>query len=100
MFIFSGTVGFNSFHGCIKCTTIGEYDKKGRHMSFPQIGCPLRTDHSFRSKLDEDHHKFDSPLLKLPINMIDDFIIADSLHLLDLGKQKLSFLYLKWAIIM
>lgn len=54
-------------------------------MSFPRINCPLRTDESFRKKSDDGHHKEDSPLLKLPINMVDDIIIADSLHLFDLG---------------
>ena len=83
-----GVVGFSAFHGCIKCTTVGEYDRAGRHMSFPNTNCPLRTDESFRQKHDEDHHKEDSPLLDLPINMVDQVIVADSLHLLDLGVMR------------
>ncbi|XP_017467821.1 PREDICTED: uncharacterized protein LOC108360143 [Rhagoletis zephyria] len=85
-----GTVGFNAAHGCIKCTVVGEFDKKGRHMSFPRIDCPLRTDESFRNKTDQDHHKDDSPLLELPINIVEDVIIADSLHLF-------FFYYVNWT---
>lgn len=56
-------------------------------MSYPRTHCSRRTDTEFRSKTDEDHHKVESPLIKLiGINMIEDFIIADSLHLFDLGK--------------
>lgn len=85
VFWYLGTVGFNSSHGCIKCTVCGVYDRGGRHMSFPQINCPLRTDRNFREKWDDDHHKEDSPLLQLPIDMVDQIIIADFLHFLHLG---------------
>lgn len=82
-----GTVGFNSYHGCIKCSTVGEYDKTERHMSFPNINCLRRTNESFRNNTDEEHHKEVTPLIELPIDMVEDIIIADSLHLLDLGKK-------------
>lgn len=83
----TGTPGSNAENGsCIKCTVIGEWDKKGRHMSYPRIHCPPRTDESFRYKIDEDHHKEHTPLTDLPIDMIEDFVVADSLHLFDLGK--------------
>lgn len=83
-----GTVNFNHYHGCGKCTTLGEWDKKGHHMSFPRIDAPRRSDFSFRSRSDEDHHKIDSPIEELKINMVEDFPVADSLHLLDLGIMK------------
>lgn len=65
-------------------------------MSFPQIDCPPRTNEAFRQKVDGDHHitevgtevPIPSPLESLPINMIKDFPIADSLHLIDLGIMK------------
>lgn len=88
IFFIAGTVGFNSYHGCMKCTVIGEYDRKGRHMSFPRTDMPLRTDHSFRNRLDPDHHKEKSPIEDLPIDLVNDFTIADALHLLDLGVMK------------
>lgn len=84
----AGTVGFNGRHGCIKCTVEGEYDKKGRHMSFPKIDCPRRTNESFRNQTDSDHHKCVTPLIKLPIDMVGDVIIADSLHLFHLGEMR------------
>lgn len=54
-------------------------------MSFARINCPLRTDQSFRNKCDSDHHKEDTPLLHLPIDIVQDIIVSDSLHLIDLG---------------
>lgn len=57
-------------------------------MSYHRIGSSLRTDHSFRQRIDEDHHKENSPLESLNINMVDDFPVADSLHLLHLGVMK------------
>lgn len=64
---------------------VGQWDKKGRHMSYPRFDCPRRTDESFRNKTDEDHHKEDTPLTDLPIDMVEDFVVVDSLHLFDLG---------------
>lgn len=55
---------------------------------FPRFGCPKRNDEDFRAKKYGQHHKADSPLLELPINMIDDFVVGDALHLLDLGIMK------------
>lgn len=63
---------------------VGQWDKKGRHMSYPRFDCPRRTDESFRNKTDEDHHKEDTPLTDLPIDMVEDVVVADSLHLFDL----------------
>nr|CAI5843559.1 unnamed protein product [Callosobruchus analis] len=81
-----GTPGRNAENSsCIKCIVTGEWDQRGRHMSYPKIDCPKRTDLSFRNKLDVDHHKYHSPLTELPIDMIEDFVVADSLYLLDLG---------------
>lgn len=46
---------------------------------------PARTDTTFRNRTDPDHHKMDTPLEKLPIDMIKSIPVSDSLHLLDLG---------------
>lgn len=78
---------------------VGEWDKKGRHMSYPRVHCPRRTDEQFRLKFDEDHHKHDTPLCRLiGIDMIEDFIVADSLHLFDLGNENI-FKNLSYLII-
>ncbi|VEN39918.1 unnamed protein product [Callosobruchus maculatus] len=57
-------------------------------MSYPRIHCPQRTDQSFRNRVDDDHHKEETPLIQLPIDMVEDFIVADSLHLFDLGVMR------------
>ncbi|RLU15333.1 hypothetical protein DMN91_012327 [Ooceraea biroi] len=81
-----GTPACNAEYGsCIKCTVVGQWDRKGRHMNYPRFDCPRRTDESFRNKTDEDHHKENTPLIDLPIDMMEDFVIADSLHLFHLG---------------
>lgn len=55
---------------------------------FPNSRSPKRTDEGFRMKSYGNHHKTDTPLLKLPIDMIEDFPVSDSLHLVDLGLMK------------
>ena len=76
---------FNGKQGCLKCTTVGEYSYVSHTVYFPRTGCEKRTDAGFRAKLYGSHHKQDSPLTLLPINMVEDFPISDSLHLIDLG---------------
>lgn len=95
----AGVVYFNSCNGCIKCTVSGEWDKRGHHMSYPNIDAALRTDAGFRQMVDEDHHKEITPLVFLPIDMIKDFVVADSLHLLDLGIHTKFFFVLFNTII-
>lgn len=55
---------------------------------FPELDCPRRTDSEFREKKYGGHHKCDSPLLRLDIDMIEQFPVSDSLHLLHLGIMK------------
>lgn len=57
-------------------------------MSFPQIDCNRRTDESFRDRVDDEHHQIDSCIELLPIDMVSDFVIADPLHLLELGMMR------------
>lgn len=42
----------------------------------------------FRLKRYGNHHKTDTPLLKLSIDIVEDFPISDSLHLIDIGVMK------------
>lgn len=86
--VFTGVANFNSQHGCHKCSIEGEYSHESHTNYYPNKIFPKRTDDTFRNKKDEYHHKIDSPVLKLPINMIDTFPVADSLHLIDLGIVK------------
>lgn len=79
-------MGFNSENGvCLKCTVVGEWDNRGRYMSYPRTHCARRTDSSFRNKLDEDHHKVDTALVKLPIDLVQNIPTSEPSHLLDLG---------------
>lgn len=57
---------------------------------FPDINRPLRTDETFRRKGYGTHHKGqESTILEIPgIDMIQDFVVADELHLLELGVMK------------
>lgn len=57
-------------------------------MSFPNLDAERRTDESFRRRADKEHHRENSLLEKLNINMISGFPSSDSLHLLDLGVMK------------
>lgn len=65
-------------------------------MSFPQVDAAARTDASFRGIEDPDHHQVNvktkqimiSPLTEIQseyLDLIKDFPIADSLHLIDAG---------------
>lgn len=79
---------YNGKHGCLKCTVEGEYSHESNTVVFPRFDCPKRTNEDFRAKKYGQHHKTDSPLLELPIDMVDDFVVGDALHLLDLGIMK------------
>ncbi|XP_049297352.1 uncharacterized protein LOC125771117 [Anopheles funestus] len=82
-----GVANYNSKHGCLKCITVGESMHKT--ITFPECIAPDRTDEGFRMRMYGDHHKFDSPLLYLDcFDMIRHVIVADSLHLIDLGVTK------------
>lgn len=50
--------------------------------------CEKRTNEKFRQKMYGSHHKVDSPLLRLNIDMVEQFPVGDSLHLLHLGNMK------------
>lgn len=64
---------------------MGEYHHDTHRISFPRIDMPRKTDKTFCDRTDSDHHKMDTPLEKLPIDMIKSIPVSDSLHLLDLG---------------
>lgn len=57
-------------------------------MSYPRTDARRRTDVSFRKQSDPDHHKEESALLALPIDMVQDVIVCDMLHQLHVGIMK------------
>ena len=60
----------NGYSACDKCSTHGDYHN--RRMTFPQLDAPLRTNDSFRTQEDEDHHIHgpSSPFLRTDIGKI------------------------------
>jgi hypothetical protein len=55
----AGIKGHTGYMGCGKCVQEGEY-LKGR-MCIPEVNLPLRTDESFASKAQKEHHLSTSP---------------------------------------
>lgn len=50
----------------------------------------MRTDERFRQRYQPEHHYLRSALEDLPIDMVKQFPVSDSLHLIDLGIMKRS----------
>lgn len=79
-------MGHNSKHGCSKDTVEGQYNHISKTTVFTKLDAPKRTD-EFRNKVYfGGHQKVLSPVLEIPkLDMIQDFPIGDSMHLLDHG---------------
>ena len=74
----------NGYHSCEKCSQPGEWHHDERRMAYPEMNARLRTDASFNSRTDEDHHIAESPLSVLPIGLVSQFPL-DYMHLVCLG---------------
>lgn len=86
-------VSHTGYNGCERCTQHGEYNSHA--MTFPELGAQLRTDDSFISRTESDHHKGTSPLVELGVGLVTQFVL-DPMHLLYLGvMRKLFHLWLK-----
>lgn len=83
-----GTMSYNGRHGCQKCTTVGKHSYISKTTIFPSINEVPRTNENFRNGKYPLHHPHETPIVELPIDMIKDFIVADPLHLLELGVMK------------
>ncbi|XP_062542928.1 uncharacterized protein LOC134210711 [Armigeres subalbatus] len=85
-----GSVNFNAFHGCLKCTAVGERQHELHINVFPTTVAPKRTDIGFRNKAYDGHHQVykvrengksrtvyvETPLLWLPmLDMVEDIIV-------------------------
>lgn len=79
---------FNASNGCIKCTTVGYRSGITQATIFPNINAPKRTDEDFRAYKYKEHQQNTTPLVDLPIDMIEDFVVGDELHLLEQGITK------------
>lgn len=80
----------NAKHGCSRCTVVGEFNSTSHTVVFKAIGAALRTNNDFRGEVYLGTHQVEaSPLLHIAhLDMIKDFIVADSLHLFDHGITK------------
>ncbi|XP_065095780.1 uncharacterized protein LOC135717569 [Ochlerotatus camptorhynchus] len=84
-----GVASFNSKNGCLKCVGEGEYSHESRTVVFTSINSAKRTDEKFRQNAYNHHQKATTPLIKVPsLNLIEDIIVGDRLHLIDLGVMK------------
>lgn len=83
-------MGFSAKHGCTKYTTVGVHVQPEGKVIFDSPPAPPRTDASFRSRYDKEHHKTKrSPIEYIGnLNMIINFPVADQLHLIDLGVSR------------
>uniref|UniRef100_A0A182W7W4 Transposase domain-containing protein n=1 Tax=Anopheles minimus TaxID=112268 RepID=A0A182W7W4_9DIPT len=88
------TTSFNGKHGCLKCTVVGEHIKPECKMIFDSVNAELRTDAGFRQRVDKDHHKeWRTPMEDVDgFDMIRGFVVADRVHLFDLGCTR-KFVY-------
>ncbi|XP_058064990.1 uncharacterized protein LOC131214671 [Anopheles bellator] len=82
-----GVMNFNAKHGCLKCEAEGFFE--ANTTVFPTVEGVRRTDAKFRQGEYIDHCKFATPLLEIPnFDIVEDVIVADRLHLIDLGIMK------------
>lgn len=88
-------ISFNGEKGCERCTVQGlpaqgtRSEKEYNGLRFFDTSAPLRSDQSFRSQTDSDHHHqiCSSPFCDLAIDLIKDFPL-DYMHLVLLGVVK------------
>lgn len=76
------TVEHGGRFACEKCTVEGEWIEN--RMTYCDLNAPLRTDHSFENRDQEEHHRGDSPLEATDWGPVSQFRL-DPMHLVFLG---------------
>lgn len=79
------TKGHTGHFSCSKCLQEGDFVHN--RVVYPEINNTLRTDETFRSRIQAEHHTGDSVLEKLSIGMVSQ-ISLDYMHLVCLGIMK------------
>lgn len=82
--------GHGGYFSCERCTEEGDYVSD--HVCLIRTNASLRTDISFRSREQPEHHWSASPLEELPIDMVRMFPL-DYLHLILLGVMKTLLIF-------
>lgn len=73
----------------VNATVLGEWNFISKTMVYTKLDAPKRTNEDFRNGVYlNGHQQVRSPILDLKVDIIDDFPIGDSLHLLDAGITK------------
>lgn len=80
-----GIKSHTGYFGCPKCETEGDFIEN--RLVFPELTAKLRNNFSFRNKSQPEHHKIDTILQELDIDMISQ-IPLDPMHLVYLGVTK------------
>uniref|UniRef100_A0A182HYW6 Uncharacterized protein n=1 Tax=Anopheles arabiensis TaxID=7173 RepID=A0A182HYW6_ANOAR len=84
-----GVKGHTAYASCMKCTKNGVFNKESKTTVFCRINAPKKTDEGFRADNYPGYRIIPTPLLQLAqFDMIRDIIVADRLHLIDLGIMK------------
>ncbi|KAL1006948.1 hypothetical protein UPYG_G00079530 [Umbra pygmaea] len=83
-----GIKSHTGYSGCDKCIQGGVYKK--HRMTFPEVYSSRRTDASFYSMSDEEHHVATSPLKDTSVGMVSGFP-HDYMHLVCLGVMRRLF---------
>ena len=67
-----GAKSFSGYYGCDKCETRGTYLHRYQKITFPEIkNLILRTNESFRTKTNPEHHIATTPFIDRPIPNVD-----------------------------
>jgi len=79
------TKGHTGYFACSRCIQEGDFVRN--RVTFPETHCTLRSNDTFKHRIQPEHHTGNSILEKLPIGMVSQ-IPLDYMHLVCLGVVK------------